>query len=354
MSGAFRTGPGRARRSRQAHPLHLRRQELRRLRRRHARLGADRQRRASYRPLVQVSPAARHPVARLGRRQRGSSRSTPARAASRPICARRRSSSTRASARSARTPGPRSNGTRSPSTACSRRSCPPASTTRPSCSRRAAWMSVYEPIIRHAAGMGRAPTDPDPDHYAFEYAHCDVAVVGAGPAGLAAALAASRAGARVSLFDEQAEFGGSLLAETRASIDGATASDWLAATLAELAASPRVTMLPRTQIFGYYAQNFLAGQQRLTDHLGSIPTRRCRASGCGRCARAKWCWRPARTSARWCSPTTIVRGSCSPRPRARWRRATASSRGCGSSSRPRTTRPIAPRWISPKPAARSR
>ncbi|MGD0186855.1 MAG: sarcosine oxidase subunit alpha family protein [Roseiarcus sp.] len=132
---------------------------------------------------------------------------------------------------------------------------------------RAAWMSVYEPIIRHAAGMGRAPTDPDPDHYAFEYAHCDVAVVGAGPAGLAAALAASRAGARVMLFDEQAELGGSLLAETRASIDGAKAADWLGAALAELAASPGVKMLPRTQIFGYYAQNFLAGQQRLTDHL---------------------------------------------------------------------------------------
>ena len=134
---------------------------------------------------------------------------------------------------------------------------------------KGAWEAIYEPAIRRAAGLGEAPRDPDPDHYAFEYAHCDVAVVGSGPAGLAAALAASRAGARVMLFDEQAEFGGSLLAERAATIDGAPAADWLAATLAELAAAPRVQLLPRTQIFGYYAQNFLAGQQRLTDHLAN-------------------------------------------------------------------------------------
>ena len=52
-------------------------------------------------------------------------------------------------------------------------------------------------------------------------AHCDVLVVGGGPAGLAAALAAGRAGARVILADEQSEFGGSLLAVRDATADGA-------------------------------------------------------------------------------------------------------------------------------------
>ncbi|MGD0721880.1 MAG: sarcosine oxidase subunit alpha family protein [Roseiarcus sp.] len=134
---------------------------------------------------------------------------------------------------------------------------------------KGAWAKLYEPLIRRAAGLGRAPAARDADHYANLYAHCDVAVIGAGPAGLAAALAAARGGARVMLFDEQAELGGSLLAETAARIDGAAAADWLAAALAELQASPKVTLLPRTQIFGYYAQNFLAGLERIGDHLAA-------------------------------------------------------------------------------------
>ena len=73
---------------------------------------------------------------------------------------------------------------------------------------KGAWEHVYEPAIRRTAGLGVAPTDPDPDHYAYEHRHCDVAVVGGGPAGLTAARAAARAGGRVILFDEQAEFGG--------------------------------------------------------------------------------------------------------------------------------------------------
>jgi NADPH-dependent 2,4-dienoyl-CoA reductase/sulfur reductase-like enzyme len=64
------------------------------------------------------------------------------------------------------------------------------------------WERVYEPLIRRAAGLGRAATQPDPDHYARGHLHCDVLVIGAGPAGLAAALAAGRAGARVILADE--------------------------------------------------------------------------------------------------------------------------------------------------------
>jgi sarcosine oxidase subunit alpha len=71
------------------------------------------------------------------------------------------------------------------------------------------------------------------------------------------------------VFDDQAELGGSLLAETKARIDGADASVWLAATVAELAASPRVTLLPRAQAFGLYAQTFIGALQRLTDHLAA-------------------------------------------------------------------------------------
>ena len=130
-----------------------------------------------------------------------------------------------------------------------------------------AWEKLYEPVIRKAAGLGLAPTEPDADHYAYEHRHCEVAVVGAGPAGLAAARAAARTGKRVILFDEQAEFGGSLLAEAQAKIDGRPAVDWAAGVVEELESLPNVTLLPRTQVFGYYAQNFLAAEERVTDHL---------------------------------------------------------------------------------------
>ncbi|MBN8942766.1 MAG: sarcosine oxidase subunit alpha family protein [Rhizobiales bacterium] len=134
---------------------------------------------------------------------------------------------------------------------------------------RAAWKKLYEPIIRRAAGLGRAPTRPDADRYTQVHAHCDVLVVGAGPAGLAAALAAARTGAKVILCDEQAELGGSLLSETTATIDGRAAALWLAETLADLAGRANVTLMPRTTAFGWYPHNFLGLSQRVTDHLAS-------------------------------------------------------------------------------------
>jgi len=124
------------------------------------------------------------------------------------------------------------------------------------------WKRLYEPFIRHASGLGRAPDAPDPDVYAQRYVHCDVLVVGGGPSGLAAALAASRAGARVILCDEQAQLGGSLLNEPAGEEPG-----WREATLRALAQSPLVTLLARTTAFGVFAQNFVGLVERVTDHL---------------------------------------------------------------------------------------
>jgi sarcosine oxidase subunit alpha len=139
---------------------------------------------------------------------------------------------------------------------------------------RRAWKTLYEPYIRAAAGLGRAPDRADPDRYANRYAHCDVLVVGAGPSGLAAALAAAVAGARVIVCDEQPQFGGSLLSDA----DAAPAS-WLAASLTSLRANARVTLLPRATAFGYFPHNLVALNERLTDHLrspaGDQPRERC-------------------------------------------------------------------------------
>ncbi len=134
---------------------------------------------------------------------------------------------------------------------------------------RRAWKSLYEPVIRRAAGLGEAPSMPDPDRYAQRYAHCDVLIVGAGPTGIAAALAAADAGARVILCDEQPEFGGSLLGDGAARIDGAAALDWVRTALDALAQNPRVTLLARTTAFGYFPHNFLGLNERLTDHEAS-------------------------------------------------------------------------------------
>ncbi|MDP9942542.1 sarcosine oxidase subunit alpha [Ectopseudomonas alcaliphila] len=128
------------------------------------------------------------------------------------------------------------------------------------------WMT-YEKYIRKAAGLGRSPTEVDPDIYDQLNQHCDVLIVGAGPAGLTAALAAGRSGARVILADEQEEFGGSLL-DTRETLDGKPAAEWVAQAVAELQSLPEVTLLSRATVNGYHDHNFLTIHQRLTDHLG--------------------------------------------------------------------------------------
>ncbi len=127
------------------------------------------------------------------------------------------------------------------------------------------WMK-YEHFIRKASGLGESPRENDPDRYQHRHAHCDVLVVGGGVAGLSAALAAGRSGARVIVVDEQAEFGGLSLA-SKAQIDGLDASQWIEDAVRELQGMDEVTLLPRSTAFGYHDYNFLTINQRLSDHL---------------------------------------------------------------------------------------
>ncbi len=122
----------------------------------------------------------------------------------------------------------------------------------------------YEHWIRRVAGLGRAASAPDPDGYEHRYAHCDVLVIGGGPAGLAAARAAMQAGARVVLCDERPALGGSLSGE-QTKIDGADADAWLAATVRELDSNPEVSLLRRTTAFGYYDGNLVGLIERNAD-----------------------------------------------------------------------------------------
>ena len=131
------------------------------------------------------------------------------------------------------------------------------------------WEKVYEPAIRRAAGLGRAAGAPDPDHYEKANAFCDVLVIGAGPAGLSAALAAARSGVRVILAEEDFRFGGRLLAE-RYDIDGRPALDWVNAAEAELESLPDCRIMRRTTVVGVYDGGTYAALERVNDHV-SVP-----------------------------------------------------------------------------------
>lgn len=131
------------------------------------------------------------------------------------------------------------------------------------------WM-FFEKHIRRAAGMGTATHQPDPDRYERSSAHCDVLIVGGGPAGLSATLAAGGTGARVILVDETPDLGGRLKQE-RVEMDGQSAESWLAQTLETLSAMDNVRILTRTTAFGYYDGNLIGCIERVADHFPEPP-----------------------------------------------------------------------------------
>ncbi|MET3596259.1 sarcosine oxidase subunit alpha [Mesorhizobium shonense] len=133
------------------------------------------------------------------------------------------------------------------------------------------WESIYEPMIRRAAGLGKSAELPDPDHYDKAWAHCDVLVVGGGPAGLSAALAAGRAGSRVILVEEDTLLGGRLLGDG-GEIDGMDAREWLRSTTRELVSLPNVRIMNRTAMFGVYDGGTYAALERVSDNV-AMPDR---------------------------------------------------------------------------------
>lgn len=131
---------------------------------------------------------------------------------------------------------------------------------------QAFWEKVYEPLIRRAAGLGRPPEAHDPDSYEKVTIHCDVLVVGSGLAGLGAALAAARAGARVVLCDEDFRLGGRLLLE-RNIFTETSPTAWIESVESELRANPDVNVLHRTTVFGMYDHGVYGAVERVSDHL---------------------------------------------------------------------------------------
>ncbi len=147
------------------------------------------------------------------------------------------------------------------------------------------WEKVYEPVIRRAAGLGRLGCDPDSDVYDRGYLHCDVLIIGAGPAGLSAARVAGRSGARVIIADDDFRAGGQLNAETF-EVDGLPGSQWAERIATELADMDNVRLLTRTAVVAVLDHGQFAAVERRTDHqvtsaarpvqlLWRITARRC-------------------------------------------------------------------------------
>ncbi len=130
---------------------------------------------------------------------------------------------------------------------------------------RSFWEKLYEPFIRRAAGLGALSGDHNEDRYERAFAFCDLLVIGAGPAGLMAALTAARAGVDVILADEDSRMGGRLLSETT-EVDGKTGHLWADDVLAELRGMDNVRLMTRTTVFGAYDQGTFGALERVGHH----------------------------------------------------------------------------------------
>ncbi|MEH6457368.1 MAG: sarcosine oxidase subunit alpha family protein [Cocleimonas sp.] len=128
------------------------------------------------------------------------------------------------------------------------------------------WEKLYEPVIRHAAGLGELSKLDDPDIYDKGFLHCDILIIGAGPSGLSAALAAGQAGSRVILADEDFQMGGRLNSETY-EVAGMAGSEWVSNTIDALAAMDNVRLMKRTTVIGAFDHGIYSAVERKTDHL---------------------------------------------------------------------------------------
>ncbi len=131
---------------------------------------------------------------------------------------------------------------------------------------RSFWEKFYEPAIRRAAGLGALSGKRNEDPYEKAWAFCDLLVIGAGPAGLMAALMAARSGAEVILAEEDALMGGRLNAECE-EVGGRPGHLWAREVVAELAALPNVRLMTRTTVTGTYDGGTFGALERVGLHV---------------------------------------------------------------------------------------
>jgi glycine cleavage system aminomethyltransferase T/NADPH-dependent 2,4-dienoyl-CoA reductase/sulfur reductase-like enzyme len=116
------------------------------------------------------------------------------------------------------------------------------------------WAKLYERLIRRAAGQGRIAPHTDAKQYDKRYIDCDTLVIGAGPQGIAEAIAAGATGESVMLIDQDQELGGCCLWDNRL-IDNMAGDKWLTKHLARLRKKPNIKCKVNTLAFAQYDHN---------------------------------------------------------------------------------------------------
>ena len=133
----------------------------------------------------------------------------------------------------------------------------------------ASFWEKYEYFIRKSAGLGKSPTEPDPDVYEHKYVHCDVLVIGSGISGIMAAKTAAKNGLQTLLVDEKPILGGSTIYQNSENfkINNQNSGSWLEKEINEIKKLSNLDIKVRTSVAAYHGYNFLLARESLTDHL---------------------------------------------------------------------------------------
>ncbi len=133
----------------------------------------------------------------------------------------------------------------------------------------ASFWEKYEFFIRHSAGLGKAPTKPDPDIYDHQYAHCDVLVIGGGISGVIAAKLSAEKKLNTILLDDKKDLGGISIYnnDDNFQINDQNVSKWLSNEIENLKKYPNLSIKTRTSLAAFHGYNYLLAKENLTDHL---------------------------------------------------------------------------------------
>ncbi len=133
----------------------------------------------------------------------------------------------------------------------------------------ASFWEKYEYFIRKSAGLGKSPTEPDPDMYEHKYIHCDVLVIGAGVSGVIAAKTSAKNGFKTLLLDEKPYLGGSTIYQNSEyfKINNQISSSWLEKEINEIKKIDNLEIKTRTSVAAFHGYNFLLARESLTDHI---------------------------------------------------------------------------------------